>query len=91
MNKAIAICNLYSDIKNKNYLFECPAYTVQKGNEVIVQTKFGRARAIVKSVMQYVTEEDYDFACELAGIKKITGKVVSVMKERVLDYGECSN
>ena len=91
MNRAIAICNLYSDIKNKNYLFECPAYTVQKGEEVIVQTKFGQARATVKAILQYVTKEDYDFACELAGIKKITGKVVSVMKERVLDYGECSN
>ena len=91
MKRAIAICNLYSDIKNKNYLFECPAYTVQKGEEVIVQTKYGLARATVKAVVQYVTEETYDFACELAGIKKITGKIVSVMKERKLDYGECSN
>lgn len=91
MNRAIAICVLHEDANHKNYLFECPAYTVQKGEEVIVKTKFGQARAIVKAVMQYVTEEDYDFACELAGIKKITGKVVSVMRERVLDYGKCSN
>lgn len=91
MNRAIAICNLEEDAIHKNYLFECPVYTVQKGDEVNVQTKFGVTRATVKAILQYVTKEDYEFVCEFAGIKKITGKVVSVMKERVLDYGECSN
>ena len=91
MSRAIAICVLHEDANHKNYLFECPAYTVLKGNEVNDLTKYGLARATVKAVVQYVTEETYDFACELAGIKKITGKIVSVMKERELDYGECNN
>ena len=86
MNEAIALCKLKNDRARKNYLFKAPIYSLKKGDEVDVQTRFGIERADVVSVMDYVTDDARQFLLDMEEIDEITGTVTAKYSKEEFKY-----
>ena len=86
MNEAIALCKLKNDRARKNYLFKAPIYSLKKGDEVDVQTRFGIERADVVSVMDYVTDDARQFLLDMEEIDEITGSVLAKYTREEFKY-----
>lgn len=88
MKEAIAVCKLKNDRARKNYLFKAPTYSLKKGDEVDVQTRFGIERADVVAVMDYVTDEARQFLLDMEEIDEITGIVTVKYRKEEFEYEE---
>lgn len=86
MREAIVLCKLKNDRARKNYLFKAPIYSLKKGDEVDVQTRFGIERADVVSVMDYVTDDARQLLLDMEEIDEITGIVTAKYIKEELKY-----
>lgn len=86
MREAIVLCKLKNDRARKNYLFKAPSYSLIKGDEVDVQTRFGIERADVVAVMDYVTDEARQFLLDMEEIDEITGIVTVKYIKKEFEY-----
>ena len=86
MSEAIVVCKLKNDRARKNYLFRAPIYSLKKGDEVDVQTRFGIERADVVAVLNYVTDETRQFLLDMEEIDEITGTVTVKYKKEEFEY-----
>lgn len=84
--EAIVLCKLKNDRARKNYLFRAPTYSLKKGDEVDVQTRFGIERADVVAVMDYVIDEARQFLLDMEEIDEITGVVTARYKKEEYKY-----
>lgn len=60
MTTSLAVITLNEDQRQKPFIFECPNWELKKGDNVIVETVFGKAEGKVIAVKNYAHEEDID-------------------------------
>lgn len=86
MSEAIALCKFKNGTTRKKYFFKAPSYSLKKGDEVDVQTRFGIERADVVAVMNYVTDEARQFLLDMEEINEITGTVTAKYTKEEFKY-----
>ena len=83
------LCN--HEGSEKNYLFYAPAFSgIQKGNQVVVDTKNGTKVVNVVSVATVPRDnlQFIDFIMNATGADNDVKKVISVIQYREMDYSE---
>lgn len=86
MSEAIALCKFKNGTTRKKYFFKAPTYSLKKGDEVDVETRFGIERADVVAVMNYVTDEARQFLLDMEEIDEITGTVMAKYNKEEFKY-----
>ncbi len=84
MTTAFAIVTLDNDQKQKPYIFECPRWRLEKGDNVIVDTCFGEQKGKVIAVKDYAPDEDVEFINALNRNRKIK----RVLMKYTLEYND---
>ena len=86
MSEAIALCKFKNGTTRKKYFFKATSYSLKKGDEVDVETRFGTERADVVAVLNYVTDEARQFLLDMEGIDEITGSVLAKYTREEFKY-----
>ena len=86
MSEAIALCKFKNGTTRKKYFFKAPTYSLKKGDEVDVETRFGIERADVVAVLNYVTDEARQFLLDMEGINEITGNAIAKYTKEEFKY-----
>lgn len=77
MRTSFAVVTLNEDQSQKPFIFECPNWELEKGDNVIVDTIFGQQEGKVVAVKNYADDEDIAFINALnknRPIKKVLAK-----------------
>lgn len=58
MRTSFAVVTINEDQRQKPFIFECPNWELEKGDNVIVDTVFGQQEGKVIAVKNYVDDDD---------------------------------
>lgn len=86
-NEALVIVTIDADESHKPYIFRCPKYILNVEDKVIVETCKGVVNGKVVGVLDYVTEESFNFINTLNTGRPIK-KVLKLVKELEIEYNE---
>ena len=88
MTTSLAVITLNEDQHQKPFIFECPNWELEKGDNVIVDTIFGQQEGKVVAVKNYVDDEYLEFINALnknRPIKKVLAKF-TINYKKFADY-----